>query len=858
MSPVDYISSPVSSLLTPVSSVLAPDGFNVAPDGFALAPEGTVLAPEPIISSGELFSQGYLSTKSTKYTIWIQDLGLCGAAVGLIFEGFMYLVVPISVICWRQTLYRFRVLVLFVVNRLRFGLCPVDIHRYRASMPENTLRTYFGFDRFRPPQDEIIRHILEHRDLLVIMPTGGGKSLCYQLPALILPGITLVISPLISLMKDQVDALLSKNIPAGFINSSQTLEEQRRQLGRMESGELKLVYVSPERFRAKGFTQTLARCEIAFVAVDEAHCLSQWGHDFRPDYLRIGKAIQELGSPPVAAFTATATPDVRGDILNSLQMRDPVEIVSGFARENLTFNVVPLDTKVDKLEHILELIKERGTGIIYCATRKSVESICEELIAHGVRKLVFYHGGMSDIDRNKAQEDFMSGRSHVAVATNAFGMGIDRSDIRFVAHYEMPGSVEAYYQEGGRAGRDGKPAVCELLFNYSDKRVQEFFLEGANPTLETIREVYRVLRKEQNNEHEIHLSIDALVEKFPEKVNPMAVSTALSFLAKQEVVDRFDIPGQRVRGTRLLHPELSPERLKLDTKNLQDKRQRDTQRLEAMVKFCFAKRCRQQWILEYFGEHDSAPCGRCDYCQSVGSPEGRDLKSEELELVRKALSGVARMSRRVDKDTFEPGYGRRKVIQCLMGSKVEGIAGTALEKLTTFGLLKDERKGFVEELFAALDNAGLVEIVDGEYPLLALTKKGVAVLFGHQKCRVEFPSRSETTEKRVKTATGGKNTLRFEPEAVGKKSKKGKAGAKGAAAKGGADNALLNKLKVKRIQLAAIRKVPVYNIFPNKVLEQLAAHRPRSIEDAMEFDGIGEVNSRKLGPFIEIIREYQG
>ncbi len=709
-------------------------------------------------------------------------------------------------------------------------------------MLQKALQEHFGFDRFRPPQEEIIQHILAGRDTLAIMPTGGGKSLCYQLPALMLDGVALVISPLIALMKDQVDALRSRNLPAAFINSTQNYDEQRQVLEQMRQGAVKLVYVSPERFRASAFTQTVAQARLSFVAVDEAHCLSQWGHDFRPDYLRIGQALQLLGRPPVAAFTATATPEVREDIRTHLQMRQPVEIVYGFARPNLSFQVEPVASKQQKIECLLRLIHTHQTGIIYCATRKSVVAVHEQLLIAGCRKMILYHGGMSDEERTRAQEEFLSARASVAVATNAFGMGIDRPDIRFVAHYEMPGSVEAYYQEGGRAGRDGRPAVCQLLFNYSDKRVQEFFLEGANPTPQIIRDVYRTLLQLADAQHEIRSSIDELAARVGEKVNPMAVGSSLSVLGRLQAIERFDIPGKRIRGTRLLQPHLKPADLAIDTEALHRKRERDEHRLEQILKYCYAHRCRQQWILSYFGEKNPAPCGCCDVCQVSPPLPGRNISGEELTVVRKALSGVARMSDRIGPRVFRPRYGRRRIIQCLLGSKAADLQDSQLTKLSTYGLLKNEGRRYVTALFQQLEKHGLVEILEGEMPLLGLTDLGVRVLFGEEELHMELPERSAKKEDAPQQKNQPGNS----------KSTPGPAVLTLAAA---ADQELLQQLKAKRQQLAAIRKVPPYTIFHNKVLEALARHKPTSKEAALLLPGIGEGNAKYLGPFLEIIRQ---
>ena len=356
--------------------------------------------------------------------------------------------------------------------------------------PQQALKQHFGLPEFRAPQLEIIESVLKQQDTLVVMPTGGGKSLCFQLPALLLPGVTIVVSPLIALMKDQVDALQAKGLPAGQLNSTQSLEEQRSTLRAIRERTLKLVYVAPERFRSRGFLNAIPKDAISLFAIDEAHCLSQWGHDFRPDYMRLGEARTAIGSPPCIALTATATPDVQADIKQALNMRQPAEFVAGFARDNLSFRVRQTRSDSEKLDALAQLIQKHKTGIVYCATRKSVDAVAEKIEAL-THSLIRYHGGLSDSERNAAQDRFMRKEADIVVATNAFGMGIDRADIRFVCHYEMPGSVEAYYQEGGRAGRDGNASVCEMLFSYADKRVQDFFIEGANPGKNLIASVCR-------------------------------------------------------------------------------------------------------------------------------------------------------------------------------------------------------------------------------------------------------------------------------------------------------------------------------------------------------------------------------
>lgn len=342
----------------------------------------------------------------------------------------------------------------------------------------SVLKDYFGHDSFRDGQEQIVDALLDGRDALCIMPTGAGKSMCYQIPALLFDGVTIVVSPLISLMKDQVGSLVQSGVPAAYINSSLSYPQFLRVLSNVEHGKYKIIYVAPERLLTDGFLDTCKKIKISMVAVDEDHCVSQWGQDFRPSYLKIISFVESLANRPiVGAFTATATNDVKEDIKKILRLENPFEITTGFDRPNLFFGVIKSSSKDEKL---IDLIRERGdrSGIVYCATRKNVESVCELLCDNGF-SAARYHAGLDEYERRKNQEDFVFDRKNIMVATNAFGMGIDKSNVTYVIHYNMPKNIESYYQEAGRAGRDGGEADCILLYSPKDVRLNRFMIENS-------------------------------------------------------------------------------------------------------------------------------------------------------------------------------------------------------------------------------------------------------------------------------------------------------------------------------------------------------------------------------------------
>lgn len=688
------------------------------------------------------------------------------------------------------------------------------------------LQEIFGFEDFLDGQEGVIEQILSGRDGSVVMPTGGGKSLCYQLPALCRGGVTLVVSPLIALMKDQVDALEERGVAVTLINSTLTWNEQKERLEGMKNGAYRLVYIAPERFRASSFMGALSDVKIEMVAIDEAHCLSQWGHDFRPDYMRLGKALEDMGRPQCVALTATATPIVREDIRGVLNLREPFESISGFERPNLSFTITPVEKVAQKYGRLKKVLAENKTGIVYCATRKKVEEVAETIHSWGL-KCVAYHGGMSDQEREDTQNAFISREADIAVATNAFGMGIDRSDVRFVVHFEIPGSVEAYYQEAGRAGRDGEASVCELLFNYADTRTQEFFIDGVNPGPGMIRDVYQFFLNEADENYEVHRTLDEIKDAIGAK-NGMAVGAALGSLIRGRWVERFDVPGMRAKGTRLLKPDVLTRDLTLDEAALEEKERRDREKLEKMVQLCYANTCRQQWVLEYFGEVDAPVCGSCDVCRGEENSERRAPSDEENLIVRKFLSGVARMSRRTPTG-WEGIFGRGRIVQMLLGSKSQEVLRVRLHELKTYGILKKQGTAYLNALARSLNSGGLIVTQMGEYPLVTLTPRGEQVMMGKTSYSLEWPSNDGGS----KTSAEGVDLQDL-----------------------GFDGQLYDRLKDVRTRLAKAAQVPAYVIFPNNTLEHLARLRPKTMDAGLLVKGIGEAKAEKyLEPFLKVIRQ---
>ncbi|MBI3789587.1 MAG: ATP-dependent DNA helicase RecQ, partial [Gemmatimonadetes bacterium] len=393
------------------------------------------------------------------------------------------------------------------------------------------LEAHFGFPDFRAGQAEAIRQLLAGRDVLVVLPTGGGKSLCYQVPALVQGGLTVVLSPLISLMQDQVEALERRGIPATYLNSTLAPNEVNARWARLERGELRLLYLAPERFEGGRTAERLARAEVRLLAVDEAHCISEWGHDFRPSYRRVRRIRDAIGGPPTIALTATATPEVRADVARQLALRHPAVIVAGFDRSNLTYEVRRAPTQQAKDDALAESLRglREGVAVVYATTRREVERVAHALRRRRVRAQP-YHAGLEARERARVQQAFMDESMRAIVATSAFGMGIDKPNVRLVVHHAMPGTLEAYYQEAGRAGRDGRPAHCLLLHAHPDRFTHEFFIRNVHPERAQVEAVWRLLRARAGTGQEVREGADALAARLP-KGNVRVVERALRIFA---------------------------------------------------------------------------------------------------------------------------------------------------------------------------------------------------------------------------------------------------------------------------------------------------------------------------------------
>lgn len=598
--------------------------------------------------------------------------------------------------------------------------------------PFDLLRHRFGHASFRPGQAEIVNAVLEGRDVLGVMPTGSGKSLGYVLPAMILPAPVLVVSPLIALMKDQVDQLGRKGIAAAYVNSTVPAATQRNSIAEFRAGRLKLLFVAPERFRSVRFMEALGGFRPGLFAIDEAHCISEWGHDFRPDYARLREPAIALGRPPILALTATATRAVRDHIVENLAMRSPLVIVRGFDRPNLDFEVQRFSAREDKLDQVLAIAQELRRGIVYCATRKSVEEVTNRLRLAKIDAAA-YHAGLPDVARGSVSERFATGRLPVVVATNAFGMGIDRPDLRFVVHFETPGSIEAYTQEAGRAGRDGLPARCVLLHSAQDARLQRFFIDTSYPEPWVIEKTARAVESACAKSPSIAES--EIAGNVPGVKHPREIDSALRILAEAGTVTREYDPESRSRRARFVG------HMAIDHRTLARRADAERERLADMLDYAERGGCRRARIVDYFaGSVAAASCGACSGCRA--SDSRRDATDEQAEVVREILSMV---------ETHNGRYGRKKLAGILSGSRAREILESRLDRSPHYGRLSHLGATRVDALMQECVDLELLTIEGGEYPVLALGYRGREALRGREPIRVApftAPPRRPATRQR--------------------------------------------------------------------------------------------------------------
>lgn len=511
------------------------------------------------------------------------------------------------------------------------------------------LQQHFGYDGFRKGQEQVVRSVLSGRPTIAILPTGGGKSLCFQLPALLLEGTTVVVSPLVALMKDQVDALVARGIAATFINSSLSESERQERQATLRRGQCRLVYVAPERFRSPSFLSAMAGLKVPLLAVDEAHCISAWGHDFRPDYQKIAQARSALGAERVLALTATATPEVRRDIADALELRDPKVFVAGFDRPNLFIEVLRVSGDKEKLGRLLALARGGGPGIVYAATRKNVEKVVSALRSSGI-DAVGYHAGMDDAERTSVQDRFLRGEARIIVATNAFGMGVDKADIRFVAHFDTPRSLEAYYQEIGRAGRDGKESFALLLFNFADVMMQRRMIDAGRPSRDLVEMAWEAARRLRQG------SLDELARECG--VSASELSGAIRLL---ESAGHLERGRGRDAQFSVLTASVGPSDLAVDFELLELRVARERQMLDRMVRFADTRGCRRHNLLRYFGDAEAPrDCRACESCAGTRAPPAETFAAQKKARAARAhADGPAAPEAPFDERVFEKLRGLR-------------------------------------------------------------------------------------------------------------------------------------------------------------------------------------------------------
>ena len=553
----------------------------------------------------------------------------------------------------------------------------------------------FGLTALRAGQREAMESIFSGKDALVVMPTGSGKSLCFQLPAMLGDGLTLCLSPLIALMKDQVDGLHAAGLPAGALHSHMTSEERALVADQVRGGQIRLLYVAPERLTNRDFRAAIAAVAVERLVVDEAHCVSQWGHDFRPDYLAIGELRRELGSPPIVALTATATRRVQQDIAEQLALQSPDIHVHGFERPNLSFQVHHAPSPYLKGDRLVDLVRGiGGSSVVYCATRRQTDEVAS-ILSHAGLRVGRYHAGMKDGARTRVQEEWMRDEFETLAATNAFGMGVDKPDVRGIIHFNVPGSLEAYYQEAGRAGRDGAPAKCMVLYHHKDRGIHEFFIRNSYPAATWYEALWADLSRGKGKSG-FETSIDDLclrAQTGERRIHAMAMQTMLRKLA---AVGHIEVVGAGSGVVRIdvIDPGAP---LRVDFAALAQRRQVAERQLMDVVGWVeSSSACRQASLVRYFNSEPSfgARCGVCDYCAVTS------VDADIEVLVRKVLSGVARSSGRA---------GRTAIVNMLCGHSNHGVKMLDLENTSTFGVLSSMREETVASMLSACERNGLVE-----------------------------------------------------------------------------------------------------------------------------------------------------
>lgn len=583
----------------------------------------------------------------------------------------------------------------------------------------SSLKKHFGFTSFRPGQAEAIESLLKCRHTLVVMPTGSGKSLVYQLAALHLPGITLVISPLIALMKDQVDSLERRNISATFINSTLSSSEQSQRLKSLVTGCYRIIYIAPERLRSNQFIHALQHQKVSLLAVDEAHCISEWGHDFRPDYLHIAQFRAVLGNPLTTALTATATPQVQDDIARLLDLTPVQRVVTGFNRPNLALEVRYITDSTSRLRALKELLTNPGEGatIIYTGTRRDAEEVADFVSTVVGSKALHYHAGLPTEDRTRIQDEFMSGDLSIVAATNAFGMGIDRPDVRQVIHYALPGSLEAYYQEAGRAGRDELPAKAVLLYSPEDRALQEWFIENSTITTEDLRLLFETLHPKSDRQESITMSDISTLTGMQE----VKARVGLAVLERAGVLEHQGDEGMRMRVK--LHGWKAPEIHEALKSQQKHQAHRKTQ-LEHMIAYAESNVCRRGIILKHFGDAGPAEAAICcDNCQARQPAHVAANDIDTLSQSERVALIILDTAHRLRNDV-----GSEKLTQILRGSKAKDILKFHYDKNTYYGRLAVFSHVKLQGMIHQLIELRYFKVVGGKYPVLHLTPQGEAAL----------------------------------------------------------------------------------------------------------------------------------